>query len=337
MALDAQARRQARHRHAITRARCARSPSCSRRSASRSVSAAELGLPEPEETGDELRRECQAQGRSGGEPLRACSRSPTISGLEVAALRRRARHPFGALGRTSEGFRSRHAARATRARGERRERPPRQLHLRAGACRTRTRDASAFEGKVFGTLVWPPRGTRGFGYDPIFVPDGYSETFGEMDPAKKNAMSHRARAFEKLIVGPMTKMSEPFGVYVHWPFCLAKCPYCDFNSPCPPRRHRRGALSRRLSHRARAFRVACAGTDRHQHLLRRRHAIADGGRRRSRRSSTPSPAFGSSQPDAEITLEANPTSVEAERFAGYRIGRRQPPVARRAGARRCEA
>ena len=58
-----------------------------------------------------------------------------------------------------------------------------------------------FEGKVFGTLVWPPRGTRGFGYDPIFVPDGYSETFGEMHPAKKNAMSHRMRAFEKLIVG----------------------------------------------------------------------------------------------------------------------------------------
>ena len=54
---------------------------------------------------------------------------------------------------------------------------------------------------MFGTLVWPPRGTRGFGYDPIFVPDGYSETFGEMDPAKKNAMSHRMRAFEKLIVG----------------------------------------------------------------------------------------------------------------------------------------
>ena len=61
-----------------------------------------------------------------------------------------------------------------------------------------------FEGKVFGTLVWPPRGRRGFGYDPIFVPDGYSETFGEMEPAKKNALSHRMRAFEKLIVRPMT-------------------------------------------------------------------------------------------------------------------------------------
>jgi XTP/dITP diphosphohydrolase len=60
--------------------------------------------------------------------------------------------------------------------------------------------AQVFEGKVFGTIAWPPRGTRGFGYDPIFIPDGYEETFGEMDPEVKHAISHRARAFEKLIV-----------------------------------------------------------------------------------------------------------------------------------------
>jgi XTP/dITP diphosphohydrolase len=58
-----------------------------------------------------------------------------------------------------------------------------------------------FEGRVFGTLIWPPRGTHGFGYDPIFVPQGYDETFGEMEPAKKTVLSHRMRAFEKLIVG----------------------------------------------------------------------------------------------------------------------------------------
>ena len=56
-----------------------------------------------------------------------------------------------------------------------------------------------FEGRVEGELVWPPRGTHGFGYDPIFVPDGYSETFGEMDQTKKHAMSHRADAFRKLV------------------------------------------------------------------------------------------------------------------------------------------
>lgn len=54
------------------------------------------------------------------------------------------------------------------------------------------------EGRVDGTLVFPPRGANGFGYDPIFLPDGHTETFGEMDPAAKDAMSHRARAFAKL-------------------------------------------------------------------------------------------------------------------------------------------
>ncbi|WP_419253125.1 RdgB/HAM1 family non-canonical purine NTP pyrophosphatase [Caulobacter sp. ErkDOM-YI] len=54
------------------------------------------------------------------------------------------------------------------------------------------------QGEVHGTLAFPPRGTRGFGYDPIFVPEGHDLTFGEMEPAAKDAMSHRARAFEKL-------------------------------------------------------------------------------------------------------------------------------------------
>jgi len=55
-----------------------------------------------------------------------------------------------------------------------------------------------FEGRVDGTLVWPPRGDKGFGYDPIFVPDGRRETFGEMEPAAKHAISHRADAFRRL-------------------------------------------------------------------------------------------------------------------------------------------
>lgn len=58
--------------------------------------------------------------------------------------------------------------------------------------------AVVVEGRVDGTLVFPPRGDRGFGYDPIFMPEGFTETFGEMDPAHKDAMSHRARAFAKL-------------------------------------------------------------------------------------------------------------------------------------------
>jgi XTP/dITP diphosphohydrolase len=56
----------------------------------------------------------------------------------------------------------------------------------------------AVEGRVDGALVFPPRGDKGFGYDPIFTPQGFVETFGEMDPAAKDALSHRARAFAGL-------------------------------------------------------------------------------------------------------------------------------------------
>jgi XTP/dITP diphosphohydrolase len=66
-----------------------------------------------------------------------------------------------------------------------------------------------FEGRVFGTVVWPPRGDRGFGYDPMFQPDGHDRTFGELDSDEKHgidwskgeALSHRARAFLKLAAG----------------------------------------------------------------------------------------------------------------------------------------
>lgn len=56
-----------------------------------------------------------------------------------------------------------------------------------------------FNGTVEGTIVWPPRGTHGFGYDPIFEPNGEAITFGEMEPARKHAMSHRADAFDRLV------------------------------------------------------------------------------------------------------------------------------------------
>jgi XTP/dITP diphosphohydrolase len=60
-------------------------------------------------------------------------------------------------------------------------------------------ETHAFEGRVFGRLVWPPRGTRGFGYDPMFLADGETETYGEMDQTKKHATSHRARAFAQFV------------------------------------------------------------------------------------------------------------------------------------------
>ncbi len=113
-------------------------------------------------------------------------------------------------------------------------------------------------------------------------------------------------------------MTEPFGVYVHWPFCLAKCPYCDFNSHV-----RHGGVDQgdfvaaylaELSH----FAALAPGRHGDQHLFRRRHAVADGDRARSTAILEAIARHWSIAPDAEITLEANPTSVEAERFAGYR-------------------
>lgn len=56
-----------------------------------------------------------------------------------------------------------------------------------------------FKGKVHGTLTFPKRGMRGFGYDPIFIPQGYNLTYGEMDPSFKKSINHRAKAFKKLV------------------------------------------------------------------------------------------------------------------------------------------
>jgi XTP/dITP diphosphohydrolase len=61
-------------------------------------------------------------------------------------------------------------------------------------------ETQSFEGRIEGNLVWPARGNKGFGYDPIFVPNGHDITFAEMNPAQKHSMSHRARAFEKLLL-----------------------------------------------------------------------------------------------------------------------------------------
>ena len=58
---------------------------------------------------------------------------------------------------------------------------------------------AVYEGTAPGTLTWPPRGTLGFGYDPVFIPQGRNQTFAELDPEEKHAISHRADAFAKLV------------------------------------------------------------------------------------------------------------------------------------------
>ena len=64
-------------------------------------------------------------------------------------------------------------------------------------------ETAIFEGRVAGTLTWPPRGTLGFGYDPVFVPTGESRTFAEIAPQAKQAISHRADAFRKLVASAL--------------------------------------------------------------------------------------------------------------------------------------
>jgi XTP/dITP diphosphohydrolase len=162
------------------------------------VSAGRLDLPEPAETGDTFAENAAlkavAAARSSGLPALADD-----SGLEVKALG------------GEPGIHSARWGGETRDFGLAMERVHRELvaadakDLTANftcalALAAPDGAVQGFEGKVFGTIVWPRRGTRGFGYDPIFVPEGYSETFGEMEPSLKDAISHRARAFEKLML-----------------------------------------------------------------------------------------------------------------------------------------
>jgi XTP/dITP diphosphohydrolase len=160
------------------------------------VAAATLGIAEPEETGDsfETNAALKAKAAAGASGL------PTIaddSGLVVAAL-------GGAPGIYS----ARWAGPAKDFRNAM-ERVHRELadHDRSAtfvavlALAWPDGHLELFRGEVAGRVVWPPRGERGFGYDPIFVPEGGSETFGELEPAEKHKISHRARSFAKLVEG----------------------------------------------------------------------------------------------------------------------------------------
>ena len=161
------------------------------------VSAGSLGLPEPEETGATFieNARIKALAAAQGAGLRALADD---SGLEVAALDGEPGIHSARWGGPGKDFalamRRVHEVLAERGASDLSANFTCALALAApgGAVKV-------FEGKVFGTLAWPPRGTRGFGYDPVFVPDGYDETFGEMDPALKNRLSHRMRAFEQLM------------------------------------------------------------------------------------------------------------------------------------------
>jgi XTP/dITP diphosphohydrolase len=164
------------------------------------VSVGELGLPKPAETEDSFLGNATikalAAARAAGLPALADD-----SGFSVAALGGEPGVRTADWAMRPEGGRDYAMAMATveeRARGAA---DRRAWFTCALVLAWPDGHTEGFEGKVHGTWVWPPRGTHGFGYDPMFMPEGHAETFGEMDPRRKHAISHRARAFAALAEG----------------------------------------------------------------------------------------------------------------------------------------
>ena len=168
------------------------------------VSAGELGLPEPEETGTTFAENALLKARAS-----ALSGLPALSddsGLEVRALGGRpgvytadwaerqwfegapGRDWYMAMGKV-EGLLAEQGLSVDRS----------AAFVCTLAVAWPDGHSEVFEGRVAGSLTWPPRGTLGFGYDPVFVPTGSDLTFAEIDPAAKHAISHRADAFKKLV------------------------------------------------------------------------------------------------------------------------------------------
>jgi XTP/dITP diphosphohydrolase len=158
------------------------------------VSAAAFGLPEPEETGASFRENAEIKARAAAKGANLPALADD-SGLAAAALGGRP----GILSARWAGEARDFAAAMARVERELTGKSDRgaafvcalALCWPDGHCETA-------EGRVEGTLVWPPRGNRGFGYDPVFMAKGSRITFGEMDPQEKHRISHRADAFRKL-------------------------------------------------------------------------------------------------------------------------------------------
>ena len=166
------------------------------------IGAEELGLPEPEEIGNSFVDNADLKAREAAD-LSGLPALADDSGLCVDALHG-APGIFSARWAEDEnGERNWHRAmeRVWREIGATGPDASRDAHFACALAIAWPNDGQAenFEGRVDGTLVWPPRGDRGFGYDPLFVPAGRDVTFGEMDPAEKHQISHRADAFRKLV------------------------------------------------------------------------------------------------------------------------------------------
>jgi XTP/dITP diphosphohydrolase len=171
------------------------------------VSAGDLGLPEPEETGTSFAENALLKARASAEGA-GCVALADDSGLCVAALGGKpgvytadwaerqwfegepGRDWYMAMGKV-EGLLAEQGPDVDRS----------GYFVATLALAWPDGHSEVFEGRIQGNLVWPPRGTLGFGYDPVFQPIGFEETFAELDPKQKQAMSHRADAFRKLVEG----------------------------------------------------------------------------------------------------------------------------------------
>jgi XTP/dITP diphosphohydrolase len=157
------------------------------------VGAGVLGLPEPEETGSTFEANAELKARAAAE----ASGMPSLaddSGLVVPALGGAPGIYSARWAGPAKDFR----VAMERVHRELGERDRRAYFVAVLALAWPGGELMTFHGEVNGHLTWPPRGERGFGYDPIFVPEGDDQTFGEIDPDLKHSISHRARAFEKL-------------------------------------------------------------------------------------------------------------------------------------------
>lgn len=159
--------------------------------------AAELGLPEPEETETTFRGnallKARAAAQASGEVALADDSGLSVDGLDGAP---------GVYSARWAGEPRDFAKAMERVNAALNERPEASRAARfvcALALAAPDGTSAVYEGVVTGEVIWPPRGERGFGYDPLFEPAGRSVTFGEMDPAEKHAVSHRADAFRKLV------------------------------------------------------------------------------------------------------------------------------------------
>ena len=166
------------------------------------VGAEELGLPEPEEIGNTFLDNADLKAREAAD-LSGLPALADDSGLAVDALQGLPGIFSARWAEDEDGNRDwmRAMERVWTRLEEAGPDAGRDAHFACALSLAWPNDGQieGFEGRVDGALVWPPRGDNGFGYDPMFVPAGHEQTFGEMDPAQKHRISHRARAFEKFV------------------------------------------------------------------------------------------------------------------------------------------